>query len=756
MKAKAFTAVSWVLLGGVVVLTGRCSPDWYAEIPCATDLECPADYHCEAGKCTEGEAAGEPGFEVGTSSLDFGEVQVGQSATKEISVKNSAKSGSGIMVTPALSKEYKAVTFEPKAEVAVKSQSSVKLKVTYRPTAAETIPELYLVVTSNETGKPMRKVRLSGSAIAPRLETDPAEIVFPPLYRGATADLQRLRLMNTGSGDLSIEAIEIEQTEQNEFYLSDAPTSFPVPIEGNGMIEFNVGFRPMTEGDKSGLIKITTNEYNRTEVTVSLSGEGQACPEGFYDVDGNSENKCEYECRPKAPGDEVCDNEDNDCDGDADNAELNVLCPNNKAATHADYRCVAGKCVIEKCDGGWQNWDRDDANGCEAECKKTDKTGTQCNEGDPGCGVESCDGIDNNCDGKTDNAVMSDMCPDRPNAKSQAAKCEADPKDGKTKCIYICDTGYDNCVGEDDKFLNGCPQKIADDVGNCGGCGKVCAVDHAVPRCAGDKCEIESCDDTYFNLDGDHSTGCEYGPCTKTDALGQPCDPKTPGCGVEICDGNDNNCDGTPDNAAIDILCPAKPHTTFACDQAKCMITACENGWHDVDKDLATGCECQAVGGGGGDTCGAAKDMGSLADNGGSLDFEGNLTPAGKAEWYKFVGADNQVEDENTGCDKYHVAVKLLNNPGSQYAFDVYVESCDPQNPNQFHDCNDFSFTTAYSSTDQGKPIGECPCTKNNNDTIPHCDDDTRTYYVRVFRPQGAAASCEKFKLELSNAKYKP
>lgn len=46
------------------------------------------------------------------------------------------------------------------------------------------------------------------------------------------------------------------------------------------------------------------------------------CVAGFFDIDGNQLNGCEYACNPAQPGSEICDGQDNDCNGVKDDGVL--------------------------------------------------------------------------------------------------------------------------------------------------------------------------------------------------------------------------------------------------------------------------------------------------------------------------------------------------------------------------------------------------------------------------------------------------
>jgi hypothetical protein len=60
------------------------------------------------------------------------------------------------------------------------------------------------------------------------------------------------------------------------------------------------------------------------------------CFEGWENVDGNEVNGCEIgECAPTAGGEEICDNSDNNCDGEVDEGDL---CDDGKI-------CYAGVCL---------------------------------------------------------------------------------------------------------------------------------------------------------------------------------------------------------------------------------------------------------------------------------------------------------------------------------------------------------------------------------------------------------------------------
>ncbi|MBU0553630.1 SUMF1/EgtB/PvdO family nonheme iron enzyme [Myxococcota bacterium] len=337
------------------------------------------------------------------------------------------------------------------------------------------------------------------------------------------------------------------------------------------------------------------------------------CDEGWGDLDGDLTNGCEALCSPDLPGPEVCDGEDNDCDGQIDEGFdlLNDpahcgLCDRRCVYPNGAGRCQRGDCALAGCEAGYVDADGDEGNGCEVICTPS--------------GPEICDEIDNDCDGEVDEGI--DLEADPQNCGGCGAldprfTCQA--PNARLRCaagrctLDACEAGYGDL---DRDLLNGCEApcvqseggvEICDGLDNdcdgfvdegfdlersltdCGACGQACASGgEGEAACEGGRCLMTRCPTGWVDLNAHPGDGCEYA-CAPT------ADP------TEICDGLDNDCDGEVDEGfdlfndvahcgACNQRC-APPRARPVCHDGFCDLIACDQGFFDANGAIEDGCE---------------------------------------------------------------------------------------------------------------------------------------------------------------------
>jgi hypothetical protein len=164
---------------------------------------------------------------------------------------------------------------------------------------------------------------------------------------------------------------------------------------------------------------------------------------------------------------------------------------------------------------------------------------------------------------------------------------------GSTTCVAapeVCNQIDDDCDGViDDGF------ELNTDPANCGLCGVVCAFPNSEPTCSAGRCKLGACAAGFVDLDGMPQNGCE---CQRSET------------GQEVCDGRDNNCDGTidegfdlqtdPGNCGTCGQVCKYEHAAPLCQRGACRMGACEPGFVDLDRSATNGCEyvCTASNGG--------------------------------------------------------------------------------------------------------------------------------------------------------------
>ena len=221
--------------------------------------------------------------------------------------------------------------------------------------------------------------------------------------------------------------------------------------------------------------------------------------------------------------DESCDGVDDDCDGAIDE---------NYIAGH----CGLGPCRTQStCEGGVES------------CRPHDPINDDDN---------SCDGVDDDCDGTTDEGYIAQLCGvgvcARPQTCVDGALSACEAAEPATALDSTCDGQDDDCDGavDEDYLAEACGEGQCAGQTRCSSGSAACVPDLA-PQATDQSCDgvDDDCDGT---ADEDYqATECGLGACIASsrciEGVEQACVPAEAGPEDAGCDGVDTDCDGAID-----------------------------------------------------------------------------------------------------------------------------------------------------------------------------------------------------------------
>jgi hypothetical protein len=209
-----------------------------------------------------GVAAPVPDIRLSTSSINFGEVQIGNSSDKTFNIYND---GNAILTISSIVSNNAQFTILGYGSVAPGGMSTVTVR--FSPVSVGTKTG-NITITSNDPDEPTKSLSVQGIGVTvpvPDIRISPESLVYGDVPVGDSLD-KAFKIYNDGNSILQISSITSNSSHYSvQGYSNVAPGSFIIVI---------VRFTPLSTGTKTGNITIKSNDPDESTETVSVQGIG--------------------------------------------------------------------------------------------------------------------------------------------------------------------------------------------------------------------------------------------------------------------------------------------------------------------------------------------------------------------------------------------------------------------------------------------------------------------------------------------------
>jgi hypothetical protein len=212
---------------------------------------------------SSGSSGGTASLAMSPTSVAFGNVNVGSSSSKTVTLTNSGTAAVNITAATITGSGY-TMTLKP---MSINAGANATFTATYAPTTAGSVSGS-ISITSNAAGSPAT-IALSGTGMQAQTTATPSSVAFGTVTDGTT-DSVPIVLKNNGNTTLTFSQISVTGAGFAQTGLTTSTT-----IAAGASTTFNATFDPSTAGAVSGSITLTTNG-TPSSLVISLSGTGQA------------------------------------------------------------------------------------------------------------------------------------------------------------------------------------------------------------------------------------------------------------------------------------------------------------------------------------------------------------------------------------------------------------------------------------------------------------------------------------------------
>ncbi|MFQ5603843.1 MAG: choice-of-anchor D domain-containing protein [bacterium] len=220
----------------------------------------------------EGVMMPQPQIAVQPPAYDYGEVTVDSSRAQKFVVMNTGSSElyvTGISLTGGDADAFKLDSGSVPFTLA--SDDTQQIVVSFHPTSVGN-KSAVLRFTSNDAQNNPLELDLTGEAVLsqlPQIAVEPSSFNYGEVVIDSSA-AQAFVVFNTGTAELSVTGITLSGENRDAFKIEDGSSPFSL-LPGDSQ-QVAVSFMPKTEGLKSAVLRIESNDADDNPIEVPLSG----------------------------------------------------------------------------------------------------------------------------------------------------------------------------------------------------------------------------------------------------------------------------------------------------------------------------------------------------------------------------------------------------------------------------------------------------------------------------------------------------
>ncbi len=204
---------------------------------------------------------------VAPSRLTFGEVPTGQSRELPVTVSNIGTAPLNVTSVSILNNRFNVISA---GAFTLSPGASRTLLVRFAPTEAGE-QSGSLSIATNDPATPSLRVDLRGAGLLvpqPQIDVDRLSLDFQGVNLNQSSSLS-FNIRNGGSGPLNISALNVS----NPVFAVSTP-SLPVGVPPGARQIVSLRFTPTSLGEQTGTLTIVSNDPQRPQVIVRLTGSG--------------------------------------------------------------------------------------------------------------------------------------------------------------------------------------------------------------------------------------------------------------------------------------------------------------------------------------------------------------------------------------------------------------------------------------------------------------------------------------------------